>query len=267
MSPTRDQIQPGDEVYGSDGDLVGTVAEIHPTHLVMESDVFPTDYAVPVTAITQAGNGQVMLNIAKDAILQSGWDTVPRSAPGGLQTTDTFSTEAIETRDVLGTADVVPATATRVQGKPQVAGYEATHEDAIVIPLHDEDLIATVRAAPAFVARIQKRVVTEERVLEAPVTEQEIRVERRIVGATGENDMGAFEEIVITVPLTAQEVELRKRGQVTEELIVTKEVIHRTKQVRGTVRREEVEVIEDDGTTETLPEQDRPLGRAVIEPR
>ncbi|HEY8611995.1 MAG TPA: YsnF/AvaK domain-containing protein [Roseomonas sp.] len=246
MSPASDQIHPGDEVHGSDGDFVGRVVEVHPAYLVVESDFFPTDYAVPVAAITEAGNGQVMLNVAKDAILQSGWDTVPKSALGGLQVTDTFSTDAIETMDVLGTADVVSATMTRVQGQPQVTGYEATHEDEIVIPLHEEDLIATVRAAPAFVARIQKRVVTEERVLEEPVTEQQIRVERRIVDrVTGENDAGAFEEIVITIPLTAQEVESRKRAQVTEELIVTKEVIHRTKQVRGTVRREEVDVVED----------------------
>lgn len=204
---------------------------------------------------------------AMDALRQSGWGTVQRSASGGLRSTDTFSTDAIETRDVLGTEHVVSATATRVQETPQVAGYAATAEDAIVIPLHEEDLIATVRPAPAFVARIQQRVVTEEHVLEEPVTEPQIRVERRIVEATGEHDTGAFEEIIITVPLTAQEVALRQRGQVTEELIVTREVIHRTRQVRATVRREEIEVIEDDETTETFPEQDRPLGRAVIEPR
>jgi uncharacterized protein (TIGR02271 family) len=257
MSPTSDQIQPGDEVYGSDGDLVGTVVEVQPTHLWVESDVFPTDYAVPVTAIIQAGNGQVMLNVSTGAILQSGWDTLPKSTSGGRQATDAFSTDAIAPMDVLGTADVVSATTARVQGQPQVTGYEATHEDEIVIPLHEEELIATVRAAPAFVARIQQRVVTEERVLEAPVTEQQIRVERRIVDpAAGENDGGAFEEIVITIPLTAQEVELRKRAQVTEELIVTRETVHRTKQVRGTVRREEVDVIED-VTTETIRDRDR----------
>lgn len=242
MSPARDQIQPGDEVYDSDGDLVGTVVEVHPAYLVVEGDFFPTAYAVPVTAITEAGNGQVMLNGAKDAILHSGWDMMPTSPAEGQRETDTFSTDVMRTADIGETADVVSPTATRGQGTPQVPGYEPTAEDTIVIPLHEEDLIATVRAAPDLVARIRQRVVTEERVLEVPVSEPQIRVEQRL----GENATGAFEEIIITVPLAAHEMELRKRAQVSEELIVTKEVIHRTKQVRGTVRREEIEVIEGD---------------------
>ena len=72
------QIMTGDEVYGSDGDKVGTVAEVQPSYIVVEKGFFfPTDYYIPLSAIASVAGGQVYLNVAKDAALQSGWDTVP----------------------------------------------------------------------------------------------------------------------------------------------------------------------------------------------
>jgi uncharacterized protein (TIGR02271 family) len=174
-----------------------------------------------------------MLNVSKDAALHSGWDTVPDATTVGIGQTDTVYTDVVETTMPVG-------------GQSQVAGYEATSEEEIVIPLREEELTASVREVEAGAARIQKRVVAEDRVLEVPVTEEQIRVERRVVDrAAGVNDADAFEEIVIEVPLTQEEVELRKQSRVTEELVVSKEAIQHTEQVRGTVRREEVDVVED----------------------
>jgi stress response protein YsnF len=51
-------------------------------------------------------------------------------------------------------------------------------------------------------------------------------------------------------------VEFRKHARVTEELIVTRVVIHRTKQVRGTVCRYEVYVVEDGVNVETIRDRD-----------
>jgi uncharacterized protein (TIGR02271 family) len=126
--------------------------------------------------------------------------------------------------------------------------------------VREEELTASVRETEAGAARIQKRVVAEDRVLEVPVTEEQIRVERRVVDrAADATDADAFEEIVIEVPLTQQEVELRKQARVAEEVVVTKDAVQHTEQVRGTVRREEVDVIDEGLLTETLPEQDRAI--------
>jgi hypothetical protein len=62
------QIMTGDEVYGSDGDKVGTVAEVQPGYLVVAKGFFfPTDYYIPMSAVTSTSDGQVYLNVAKDA--------------------------------------------------------------------------------------------------------------------------------------------------------------------------------------------------------
>jgi uncharacterized protein (TIGR02271 family) len=258
------QVQVGDEVYGSDGDKVGTVAEVQSGYVVVEKGFFfPTDYYIPMNAITQAGNGQIVLNVSKDTALHSGWETIPDASSTTLS--DTNMTAVTGTDLMTGTAVDAAAWQTdtvvdqaQVTGQAQVAGYEATSEDELVIPVREEELTATVRETEAGAARIQKRVVSEDRVLEVPVTEEQIRVERRVVDrAAGANDADAFEEIVIEVPLTQEEVQLRKQARVAEEVVVSKEAIQHTEQVRGTVRREEVDVIEDAGTTGVINETDR----------
>jgi uncharacterized protein (TIGR02271 family) len=230
------QIPVGSDVYGSDGDKVGTVAEVQPTYIVVEKGFFfPTDYYIPLTAITQVREGQVVLNVSKDTALHSGWETIPEATSATLPTTDVVTgtvADAAWQRDAAG--------------QPAQAGYEATSDDELVIPLREEELTASVRETEAGAARLRKRVVTEDRVLEVPVTEEHLRVERRVVDrAADAAEGGAFEEIVIEVPLTAEEVDLHKQARVAEEVVVRKEAVQHTAQVRGTVRREEVEVVDE----------------------
>ena len=250
------QIEVGTDVYGSDGDKVGTVAEVQPTYLVVEKGFFfPTDYYIPMSAITQVGDGQVYLNVSKDTALHSGWETIPDSST----TLTDMSTTAVPATDLVSgtTVDAAAWQTDTTMGQPQMAGYEATSDDELVIPVREEELTATVRETEAGAARIQKRVVAEDRVLEVPVTEEQIRVERRVVDrAADATETDAFEEIVIEVPLTQQDVELHKQARVAEEVVVSKQAVQHTEQVRGTVRREEVEVIDDAGTTGLISETD-----------
>jgi uncharacterized protein (TIGR02271 family) len=121
-----------------------------------------------------------------------------------------------------------------------------SEDDEIRIPVMEEELTATVRSQDAGSVRIEKDVVSEERTLEVPLTEERIRVERRVVDrAATSADAGAFEETIIDVPLRSETVDVQKHARVVEEVIVSKEAVQHTEQVRGTVRHEEVYVDED----------------------
>jgi uncharacterized protein (TIGR02271 family) len=213
-STESSQISVGDDVYGSDGDKVGTVAEVQSGYIVVEKGFFfPTDYYIPTSAIASASDGQIYLNVAKDAALNSGWDTVP---------------------DMQATTMTSAATAT------------ATGEEEIRVPVMEEELTATVRAQEAGAVRIEKDVIEEERTLDVPVTEERVRVERRVVDRpVGAADADAFEETVIDVPLRSETVDVQKQARVAEEVVVSKEAVERTEQVSDTVRREEIYVDED----------------------
>ena len=228
-SSESNQINVGDDVYGSDGDKVGTVAEVQPSYIVVEKGFFfPTDYYIPTSAIAGVSDGQVSLNVAKDAALNSGWDTVPDVVPTGMTDSGTIFTDG-------GGSTTDRASGS---GRTEMAGYEVAAEDEIRVPVMEEELTATVRQQEAGAVRIEKDVVTEEQTLEVPVTEERVRVERRVVDRpVSAADAEAFEETVIDVPLRSETVDVQKQARVAEEVVVSKEATQRTERVSDTVRR------------------------------
>jgi uncharacterized protein (TIGR02271 family) len=226
-----------------DGEKVGTVAAVYPGYIVVEKGFFfPTDYYIPLSAVASYDNDQVYLNLAKDAALNSGWD----AQPADLDTSTYDTSMAGGTSRVATDFDTSAATV-------------ATDEE-IRVPVMEEELTATVREQEAGAVRIEKDVVAEERTLEVPVTEERVRVERRIVDrpATAA-DAGAFEETVIDVPLRTETVDVQKQARVAEEVVVSKEATQRTEQVRDTVRREEV-YVDEDATVDASLIEDRDRG-------
>jgi uncharacterized protein (TIGR02271 family) len=230
MGYTATDIITGAEVFGADGDKVGTVAAVYPGYLVVEKGFFfPTDYYIPMSAVASYDNDQVYLNVAKDAALQSGWDAQPTDLE-----TARYDTTLTSTDTLIGTET------------DRVAGARVATDEEIRIPVMEEELTATVREQEAGAVRIEKDVVSEQRTLDVPVTEERVRVERRVVDRpVTAADADAFEETVIEVPLRTETVDLQKQARVAEEVVISKEAEQRTEQVSGTVRREEVFVDED----------------------
>ena len=208
------QIMTGDEVFGSDGDKVGTVAEVYPGYIVVEKGFFfPTDYYIPMSAIASYDNDQVYLNLAEGC--------GPAAAAGMRSPTD------LETATLRHHDDHRHAHRDRPPGAARVAT-----DEEIRIPVMEEELTATVRAQEAGAVRIEKDVVTEQRTLDVPVTEERVRVERRVVDRpVTAADADAFEETVIEVPLRTETVDVQKQARVAEEVVVSKEAVQRTEQV------------------------------------
>lgn len=243
-------IMTGAEVFGSDGEKVGSVAAAYPGYIVVEKGFFfPTDYYIPVNAIASADADRVYLSTSKHAALTSGWDV----RPVDLETATVVATTAAPYADTALLTDRDRLAATRV----------AATDEEIRIPVIEEELTATVRSQEAGAVRIAKDVVAEERTLEVPLTEERVRVERRVVDrpATAA-DLDAFEDQVIEVPLRTEAVDVQKQARVTEEVIVGKDVVQRTERVTGTVRKEQVH-IEDEGALDTSVIDASP-GRAAL---
>jgi len=233
----------GAEVFGSDGDKVGTVAAAYPGYIVVEKGFFfPTDYYIPMSAVASYDNDQVYLNLAKDAALNSGWDAQP---------TD-LETSSYDTSFAGGS--------TNVDSSFGASATQVGTDEEIRIPVMEEELTATVRSQEAGAVRIEKDVVEEERTLDVPVTEERVRVERRIVDRpVSAADADAFQETVIDVPVRSETVDVQKQARVAEEVVVGKEAVQRTERVSDTVRREEVRVDEDASVDASLIE-DRDTG-------
>ncbi|HEV2108417.1 MAG TPA: DUF2382 domain-containing protein [Thermomicrobiales bacterium] len=231
-------ISAGTDVVGSNGEKVGQVVAAHPSYIVVEKGFFfPTDYYIPTSAITTYDGDKVYLGVTKEEALNQGWDVVP-AEPAYTETT--------------GVAPVAPATTdTYAADVDRDVATEVTDRDSVRVPLHEEELTATKRDRQIGEVAIDKDVVTEEKVMEVPVTEERVRVERHAVDRDATGDTDAFKEGTIEVPIRGEDVEVQKRARVAEEVEIEKEAVQRTEEVAGTVRHEEVRIDEEDARGST----------------
>jgi uncharacterized protein (TIGR02271 family) len=227
------------DVYGANGEKIGSINEVYDRYVMVEKGFFfPKDYYIPIDAIQGVdGDNRVFLTVSKDEALNQGWDTVPEVTSTGYGYTDQMSTRAGSSDSEVIAADYVAET-----------DVAATGTDATRVPLYEEDLTATKRQVDRGKVRIEKELVTEDRTITVPVTEERVRVTRvDAADATSTaNTADAFQDEVIEVPVKGEEVDVQKNARLAGEVVVEKEAVQKDKRVSGTVRREEVHV--DDAT-------------------
>jgi len=232
-------LVPGMDVYASDGDKVGTIREATEQSITVEKGFFfPKDYVIPISAVEGVDdNDRVYLLVTKDAALSEQWGTGMVSDTMVSETTTTATT-GMAAGAATGTVDT--------------AMTDVTDAAATRVPVYEEDLTAVKRQVSRGAVRIQKELVTENKTVTVPVTEERVRITQvdtnEMVGADADD---VFQEGVIEVPLTGEEVELQKTARKTGEVVVEKEAVQHDEQVGGTVRREEVRVDDQSSTSTT----------------
>jgi uncharacterized protein (TIGR02271 family) len=220
-------LVPGADVYGADGQKVGTMNTWGDSYIVVEKGFFfPKDYYIPVSAITDSSDEAVYLSVTKDEALHQDWDRAPAATTTGNQ---------VDTRD-------------RYAGTPP--DQTSTTEDSLTVPVHEEHLEASRHMANAGDVRVDKRVVTNQETIEAPVTEERVRVDWRAPSGGMTNEGATFEEDSIEIPVSREEVGISKRTVQTGAVQVTKERQQHTQKVTDSVRSEKVDV---DGQTVEPP--------------
>jgi len=252
-------LREGMDVYGADGEKLGSIDGVFADHVsVKKGFFFPEDHFVPISAIQGVDeDNKVWLTVTKDEALNQGWDRMPEAGFGATDASyvatesETATTGAgYAAGDYVGTEQAAAGTRGEVIDPNYVAATEGTagvSADATRVPVYEEELTPVKREVDRGKVRIEKEVVTEERTVTVPVTEERVRITQvdtnnEIVGDT----VDAFQEGTIDVPLHGEEVAFEKTARKTGEVIVDKEQVQRDQQVSGTIRREEVRV--DDQT-------------------
>jgi uncharacterized protein (TIGR02271 family) len=259
-------IYEGSDVLGSDGEKVGTVDGVEETYIIVRKGwFFPTDYYIPVEAISAVTQDQVTLTVTKDEALNQGWEAVPDDAvvggyvadgPNDIDYTDDTLEGGYVADDTLltdtGVVDTGTVTNETEQPFEHHTSGDTTHideSDTIRVPLAEEELTATRRPVERGQVHVDKEVISEERTLDVPVTEERVTVNRRVVDRDLQPDDAVFEEGTIEVPVRGEEVDVEKQARVREELEISKEAVQQTKRVSDTVRRERAHVTD---TSETV---------------
>ena len=72
------QIKTGTDVYGSDGEKIGSIAGVADNYFVIEKGfIFTTDIYVPMSAVARVDDDKVMLSMTKDQVENEDWTREP----------------------------------------------------------------------------------------------------------------------------------------------------------------------------------------------
>lgn len=117
--------------------------------------------------------------------------------------------------------------------------------------LREEELQARKQPVEAGQVEIRKELVTEQRTLDVPIMREEVTIERHPVARRPADQPLSETGETIRVPVREEQVSVEKRPVVAEEIEVGKRQVQESRQVSGTVRREEARIEgEGDVTTE-----------------
>jgi uncharacterized protein (TIGR02271 family) len=280
MSIDPRMIQIGDDVIASDGEKIGSVTDIAENYLVAEKGFFFLhDYYVPFNVIARhdQNEGRVYLSVTKDQALESGWDEAPigdtwastnpltdgagTPMAAGMGATGGYAATGMADDYTTGTSTGLDADIDIDRRTDAAAGRRSrtdrvTDDDNIVVPVHEEDLIATKTTRQAGDVKVSKHVVEEDRELDVPITEERVKVTRRTVDRVADTGDTTFTEDTFEVPVRTEDVNVDKVTRVAGEIEIEKEKVQTNKRVSGTVRKEVVDVDEAGDVTSNFAGDD-----------
>ncbi|MBA3587499.1 MAG: DUF2382 domain-containing protein [Chloroflexi bacterium] len=229
------QIQTGADVYGSDGEKIGTVSGVADNYFVIEKGfILTTDIYVPMSAVTGIEDEHVMLSMTKDQVENADWSNAP--------TDDDHDHDHDHDYDQESDTDQH-----RADPSPMGMGTDTSDDtDRNVLERREERLVVDKKVEQAGEVHVGKHVVEDRQAVDVPVTREEVTIERRDVDRPAGGE--AFSEDSIDVPVYEERVETSKEARVVEELELGKTSVTDTERVEETVRREEFD-IDDDATT------------------
>ena len=91
---------------------------------------------------------------------------------------------------------------------------------------------------------ISKEIVEEQKVVDVPVTHEEVIIERNAIG-NEPSDLPIGVEESIRIPVSEERVDVSKRTVVTGEVSANKRETEETRQVKETLKREEARMRKD----------------------
>lgn len=269
------------DVVDLDGDKIGSVDEVQSSYAKINTGFLGLgkDYYVPFTAMQDVRQDTVVLSCDKDRLDSMGWDSPPRAGSTGRWEDDQgyYRTQWQQRHGTTGGRweDHEPyyRYGWETRQRPEYRGrswdeaepevrrdWEARYRDRPwtdarehvrgtwddtegdrTVQLREEEMVARKQTREAGDVTLRKDVVTEQRTMEVPVTHEEVTIERHPVDRKPA-DRPINEGETIRVPVREEEVTIEKRPVVREEVTIGKRARQDTKEVSGTVRREEVEI-------------------------
>lgn len=120
-----------------------------------------------------------------------------------------------------------------------------TNEDG-KLRLRQEELDINKNKVETGAVNLSKDIVEEKKVVDVPVTHEEVVIERRAINNEA-SDSPITSEETIHIPVSEEKVEVGKHTVVTGEISAHKREVEKTEKVEETLKREEAHVNTEGG--------------------
>lgn len=95
---------------------------------------------------------------------------------------------------------------------------------------------------------LSKEIVEEQKIVDVPVTHEEVVIERHKIDNEN-SDSPIEEEETVHIPISEEQVQVDKHTVVTEEIEAHKQEIENTRHIEETLKREEAHINKDGNAT------------------
>jgi len=191
------------------------------------------------------GGTVLTINVNDDSRIHLATEILERHHPVEMEeSTEEASPTGWGTVGTEDTRTGVRGTATAGSAMAATGGREAAMGTEEVIPLAEEQLQIGKRVVDKGTTRIRRYVVETPVEREVTLHGERVTIEHRRPVETAAAGH-AFEERTVEVHETEEVPVVEKTARVTDEVVIRKEETERKKTVRDTVRREEVDVVND----------------------
>ena len=232
------QIVEGTPVYDINGEKVGDVSEhgVEQGALVVHKGLFfPKDIYVPTSYLQGSDANGVYLSLAKDELKGDRWQSppAPTEATTGMRSTGGINTGVVQDVNLRGTDRTA---------RTRDVQMDTANTNDVAVPVREEELVANKQREQIGEVRVHRNVTEEQQNITAPVTHEEVYVER--VAGRGNEPVSAdaFSEKDIEVPVMGEELNVTKEAHVAEEVRLRKERVTEQQTASDTVRREHVDI-------------------------
>lgn len=254
------QVRLGAKVFGSDGAKIGTLEEVHPTYLtVAKGFLFQTARHIPNSAVEQADDDTVYLNLTGTQVADQAWEAVPdaeQPAPEARQ--------AAAGDSALEEAAPAPAATAADERSTQPASTETAEETEPgedpgpqQIELREERLVPRSERRQAGEIGLRKEVEQFPGRLEVDARREEVEVEHVPVGQEVDERVSPWhEDDVLVVPVYEEQLVVSKRLVLREQIRIRRVEVSERKRFEEPLRRERL-VIDDPDQTGAVQEVGR----------
>ena len=260
----------GAKVYDPAGDKIGTVGQVylddhdgHPAWVAVRTGLFGMNESfVPLDRNSRFADGELYVSTSKD-VVKDAPQVEPESGnlsehsaaelyryynmPGARMETGTTTQE--RQRTMSGNA-AMSGQQTRQQTQSRPSGTADQRERNLNLTRFEEQLRVGKEQVETGRVRLRKHVVTENVTINVPVSHEEVRVERHPVDGTVRRGTGehTFSDETAEVTLRAERPVVTKETVPVEEVGLSKETVTEQQPVKGTVRKEQIDVEDERGT-------------------